>query len=163
MGPRSQRRAQRLEQSIVAEPAVGHHQDRGPGEDPRQTFDQTHRLGKLALKDHGLAPHPDTAGPQGLQAQIEGKGQRQTAPAPVDHLQQPHGDNRLRPGVLALVGLGGMVEGVLTAKHLASGLGVDGNRPGRTAAVPRSVGLGSPARAPPEIDTECSFTEAMNV
>ncbi len=124
--PRPERGAQRLEQPLVAKPTVGHHQDRDLTEDPRPGGEQPHCLGELALKDHRLAAYPDTAGTQGLPAQIAGKGPGQARPAVVDHLQEAHRNQRLRPRILALIGLGGRVEGVLTAKHLAPGLGVDG-------------------------------------
>jgi hypothetical protein len=111
MHARAERRTQRLEQSPVAEPTVRDHQDRRLGKDLGQVADEPDRLGELGLKDHRLAAHADAPHRQGLEPNIEGEGQRQAAPAPMDPLEQAHRHNGLRPRVLALVGLGGVVEG----------------------------------------------------
>ena len=116
----------RREQPIVAEPTVRDHQNGRLGKDLGQFADQANRLGELGLEDDGLSPHADTSGSQRLETEIEGERQWQATPASVNLLEQTHRDNRLRPRVLALVGLGGMVEGSLTAEHLAPRLGVDG-------------------------------------
>ena len=81
---------QRLEQSVVAEPAVGDHQDRHLGKHRAKACDQLHGLRELAAKDHRLATYSDTTLRQAATAQVEGEGQRQASPAPVNLLEQSH-------------------------------------------------------------------------
>jgi hypothetical protein len=102
MSAGAERLAQGLEQTVVAEPAVGDHQHRNAGENRREGRDQAHGLGELGLEGDHLAAHPHGAQRQGRLAKIKGEGQRQAAPAPVNDLQQSDRDDRLSPGIAAL-------------------------------------------------------------
>ena len=52
-------------------------------------------------------------------------GKRQTRPAIFDALQQTNEHHILRPGVFALVGLGGMIEDVRAAEDPSARLWID--------------------------------------
>ena len=102
LGTAAERLAQGLEQAVVAEPAVGDHQDRRPRPDPGEGLDEAHGLGELALEGQRPTAEAQAAQRQGRLAQIKGEGQRQAAPAPVNDLQQPDRDDRLCPREAAL-------------------------------------------------------------
>jgi hypothetical protein len=153
---------QRLEQPVVAEPAVGHHQHRGLCEEAAQACDQLHRLRKLVREYQRLAAQTDARGAQRLAAQVEPKGQGDTAPTPVDGLEQTNRDDPLRPGPGRLVALGRMVERPLTGDDLLAGFRID------RIVQPQQQTPGDQGawdRAPQRFHTPShgSFTEAMKV
>jgi hypothetical protein len=139
--------AQWLEQPVVAKPAVGHHQYGDHSKASAQARDQHHRLGQLVGECERLAPQTDTADAQRQAAQIEAEGRRQTAPAPVDRHQQPHGHNGLRPRPARLIALGGMIEGALVGEDVLARRLVDrGVERQQQPSADQGVRDGSPQR-----------------
>ena len=123
----AERFAHRLEQPVVAEPTVGHHQHRRTGKAGGDLDDHGGRLRQLGLKRHHFAAFFDVECFRfyGLLRQVEPKRQRQAGPAALDELQQPHGHHVLRPGILRLVRLGGMIEDRFATEDLAPHLRID--------------------------------------